>query len=112
MAVVTLDQVKSQLNVTGTIDDTLLTRKIAAAQDYVEMMLGFKLEERYPPTGSPLTSTVPASLVECVLQLASHWYENREAALVGVNAQHLPFGVRDIIADYRDYNFGEEPTNA
>lgn len=106
--IVTLEQVKEQLNVTTEIDDTILNRKIAAAQSHVERLLGFKIEERYPPAdGDPLVSTVPPALVECVCQLASHWYENREAVLVGVNGQELPIGMWDIVNAFRDYSFGE-----
>lgn len=106
--IATLEDVKEQLNVTTDVDDTLLNRKIAAAQSHVESLLGFRIEERYPPTDdSPPVSTVPPALVECVCQLASHWYENREAVLVGVNGQELPLGMWDIVNAFRDYSFGE-----
>ncbi|MCO5131206.1 MAG: head-tail connector protein [Xanthobacteraceae bacterium] len=100
--IATLANLKAQLNVTSDLDDTLLTRKLAAAQNYVESWLGYKIETEYPPTdGEPPVSTVPPALVEAVLQLAAHWYENREATLVGVTAQDLSHGVSDVIREYR-----------
>ena len=104
--IVTVEQLKAQLNLTpdlGTDDDALLGRKIAAAQNHVERLLGFKIEERYGNTGQ---EAIPPALVEAVCQTAAHWYENREATLVGVSAQELPFGVWPIVNEYREYSFG------
>lgn len=106
--IVTLAQMKEHLNLTedlGTADDALIGRILAAAQNHVERLLGFKIEVNFPPTGTPPVSDVPAALVECVCQLAAHWYENREATLVGVSAQELPFGVWEIVREYREYSF-------
>lgn len=97
--IVTVDQAKEQLNITDAVDDALLGRKLAAAQDHLERLLGFRIEEKYP-------SGIPPSLVECVCLLAAHWYENREASLVGVNAQPLPFGISDIVDAHRNYSWG------
>ncbi|CUX15365.1 MULTISPECIES: head-tail connector protein [Agrobacterium] len=104
--IVSLNELKQQLNLTpdlGTDDDALLERKIAAAQNQVERLLGFKIEERYGSTGQ---EEIPPALVEAVSQTAAHWYENREATLVGVSAQELPFGVWPIVNEYREYSFG------
>jgi hypothetical protein len=100
--IVTTAELREQLNLTdglGEGDDALLDRKAAAAQDHIERLLGFKIEETYP-------DTVPPALKEAVLMLAADWYENREATLVGVSAQELPFGVQAIVAEYREYSFG------
>lgn len=97
---------KQQLNATGipgTDDDALIERKIKAAQDHIERLLGFKIEETYGGTDQ---DPIPPALVEAVCQLAAHWYENREATLVGVNGQELPFGVWQIVNEYREYSFG------
>lgn len=100
MAVTTAD-LKAHSNISGTGDDALLTRYIAAAKARIEASLGFKIDdvERFP-TGTP------DDLELAVLMLAAHFYENREASLVNVTAQILPLGVTDIIADYRNYTFG------
>jgi hypothetical protein len=97
---------KQQLNATGipgTDDDALIERKIGAAQNHIERLLGFKIEETYGGTDQ---DEIPPALVEAVCQLAAHWYENREAALIGVNGQELPFGVWQIVNEYREYSFG------
>jgi uncharacterized phage protein (predicted DNA packaging) len=108
--VVTLEQVKAQLNQTLDVDDDLISRKAAAAQNYLESQLGFKIDETtYPDTeDASFPDTVPAALVEAICQLAAHWYENREATLIGVNAQELPFGVQQIIRDYRNWSWMDD----
>lgn len=103
MAIVTLDQLKEQLAFTsdlGTLDDDLLNRKLAAAQNHVERLLGFKIETVFGGTGQ---DPVPPALVEAVSQLAAWWYENREAA--GEGAREMPFGVAEIILEYREFTF-------
>jgi hypothetical protein len=105
MAIVTVAELKEQLNLTddlGTDDDALLGRKISAAQDHIERQLGFKIGARY---GADNQDPIPAALVEAVSQLAAHWYENREASLIGVNGYSLPFGVQEIVDGYREYSF-------
>ena len=103
--IVTVPQIKEQLNIDAedNSDDALLSRKIAAAQNHVERLLGFKVAERY---GGAEQEAVPPALMEAVSQLAAHWYENREASVIGMSAGALPFGVQDIIREYRDYSFG------
>jgi uncharacterized phage protein (predicted DNA packaging) len=103
--ILTLEEAKAHLAQTLDTDDDLIARLIAAAQNHVEDWLGYKIEERYP-------DTVPPALVHGVALLTAHWYENREASLVGINAQSLPFGLVDIINDYRDWSFGEVPASA
>ncbi|MCE6960576.1 head-tail connector protein [Cereibacter sphaeroides] len=99
MTVTTLAALKAQLSFTddlGGADDALLEAKLAAAQNHVERLLGYKIEDQFG-------NEVPASLVEAILQLAAWWYENREAASDG--AREVPFGVREIIAEYREWSF-------
>lgn len=106
MAIVDLDQVKAQLNQTLDIDDDLIELKIDSAQNHIERLLGFRIEQEYPPTADdPTASTVPPALAECVCQLAAHWYENREAVLIGVNGQSLPLGVNDIVNEFRNWSW-------
>lgn len=107
--IVTLDEVKAQLNQTLAIDDALITRKAAAAQSHLENLLGFKIEDAIAsdPPREGFEDGCPAALIECICLLAAHWYENREAALVGVNAQSLPFGIDDIVNEFRNWSWGE-----
>jgi uncharacterized phiE125 gp8 family phage protein len=48
---------------------------------------------------------VPLPLREAVLQLAAQLYEHREAALYGQTAAPLPYGVDDILSEYREWSF-------
>ncbi|TPJ53176.1 head-tail connector protein, partial [Mesorhizobium sp. B2-6-7] len=66
----------------------------------LEQLLGFVIAEEF---ASPLV--VPADLVSAVMTLAAHLFENREATVIGVSAQELPFGVWDIIRERRNYSF-------
>lgn len=100
-----LAAMKSQLNITedlGNGDDDLITGKIAAAQNHIERLLGFKIEDTF---GGDDQDDVPSALIQAVQLLAAHWYENREAVLVGVLGQGLPLGVWDIVTEYREYSF-------
>lgn len=102
---VTLEGLKEQLNITadqGGDEDNMLLRKLNAAQNYIEAVLGFKIDEAY--AGDDV-DPFPAALVEAIYQTAAHWYENREAVLVGVSAQDLPFGVWPIVTEFRKWSF-------
>jgi hypothetical protein len=104
--IVDLDLMKAHLNITddlGTGDDALIAAKIAAAQDHVERLLGYRIEATYGGDGQ---DPLPPSLVQAVQLLAAHWYENRETVIVGVSAQAIPHGVWEIVNEYREYSFG------
>lgn len=46
-------------------------------------------------------ASCPPVILGCLKLLAAHFYENREASIVGTTASVLPFGVPDILAQYR-----------
>lgn len=96
MTVITLDDAKRHLNVTDTADDTLIEAKIEAAEAWVSRWLTIPLSEM---------TTVPADLKQAVLMVVGHFYENREASLIGISAEEVPFGVRDIIDQHRAWSF-------
>lgn len=104
MAIVTLDQLKEQVgHIPGfvMIDDDMLTRKIAAAQNHIERLLGFRIEVQF---GGDDQDPVPPALIEAVCQLAAWWYDQREAAAEGAT-RSVPFGVSEIVNEYRDFTF-------
>lgn len=105
MPIVTLTELKAQLNFTddiGADDDPLLEKKIEAAQDHIERLLGFRIADRF---GGEDQEPVPPSLFEAVLQLAAWWYEMREPVNVGNIVNAVPFGVAEIIGEYREFSF-------
>jgi uncharacterized phiE125 gp8 family phage protein len=93
--VITLESLKAHLNITTDIDDALISDKLDAAVAWVS---GY--------TAIPADATdIPAPVSEAVRQLAAHLYANREASLVGITAQALPFGMLDLLDAYRAWVF-------
>lgn len=79
-------------------DDLLIQAKIEAAENHINRLLGYVMRDRF------LTlDAVPSALKEAVLQLAAWWFENREAATD--MSRELPFGVREIVSEYREWTF-------
>lgn len=98
MSIATLAAVKADLGILDDADDTLIQAKIDAAQAHLESLLGYEIADEFDEP--------PADLVQAVSMLAAHWYENREATIVGVSAAELPMGVADIVRNRRNYTFG------
>ena len=99
MAIVTVEQMRAQLNLPDAMDGDILAEKIEAARNHIERQLGFKIADEFEE------GKTPASLVEAVKQLAAHWYENRESVIIGHGAAVVPFGVSEIVESYRDWSF-------
>lgn len=92
---VTISSLKAHLNITTDADDALIGEKLAAATEWVSKFTAIPLD----------ATTIPAPVDEAVRQLAAHLYENREASLVGVTAQALPFGMLNLLDPYRAWVF-------
>ena len=86
---------KAHLNISTDMDDGLLSDKIAASSEWIAQYTGIPID----------ASDMPAPVNEAIRQLAAHLYENREATLVGVTAQSLPFGLLDLLMPYREWVF-------
>lgn len=50
--------------------------------------------------GATRKEDVPQAIVHAARLLVGHYYENREASIVGVTAQDLPLGVRHLLAPH------------
>lgn len=96
MNVITVADLKAHLNIISDADDDLLTGKIAAAEGWIAAFTGAD----WPPNAQ-----VNEALKEAIRQLAAHLYENREATLVGITAQDMPFGLLDLLAPFRAWVF-------
>lgn len=109
MAYVTYDEALDHLSLTGDmVEGLIVSRKLAAAQAHVERLLGYKFTARFLEPGEAAgegddREEFPADLREAVLQLVAWWFENREAA--GPAMREVPFGVREIVAEYRGWTF-------
>lgn len=79
-------------------DDRLIQAKIDAAENHINRLLGYVMRDRFLTLGA-----VPPVLKEAVFQLAAWWFENREA--VTDMSRELPFGVREIVTEYREWTF-------
>jgi hypothetical protein len=76
--------------------DALLQQKLDAAEAWVAGYVGQDFTD---------LDTLPANVKEAVLRVAADLYENREASIVGVSAEALPFGVVDLLASVRNWTF-------
>ncbi len=85
-----LSMLKAHLNISDSIDDTLLQHKLDAAELWIA---------KY--TGAAFPTSPEAPLTEAALQLAACWYEQREASSE-LNIRPVPFGVRELLSPYRD----------
>jgi hypothetical protein len=72
--------------------DELLQHYIDAAESRTVAMLGKPLSDFTP---------LPADIKQAVLQLAAHFYANREAVLVGTSGSEIPYGVAETLRNYR-----------
>lgn len=104
MSIVTLSLFKAHLGTDDLLDETalgdlangtdeLLQHYLEAAEAWASGRLGLPLSEFGP--------TVPADIKQAILQMAAHLYQNREAALIGVNVYDLPYGIDDLLRKYR-----------
>lgn len=103
MAIVSLDDMMRQLSLTPDApaeDVALLEGKIPAAQNYIERLLGYRIETEFGGDGQ---DPVPDALKEAVMQLAAWWFDNREA-VTDMN-RPLPFGITEIVKEFREWSF-------
>lgn len=101
MAIVTVDDFKMQSRVDGDEENDSLQLMLDAAQAHINRLLGFKIEAIYGGDSQP---TVPPDLQQCVLLLATHWYEFREAGTTD-EVKSIPFGVEAIVNEHREWSF-------
>ena len=91
----TLAEVKTHLRVgSDTSEDSLITTYITAAREYVE---GYQnriyLSADEEVTAETMTCVEKAA---CLL-LIGHWYENRQAVVLGTPPSDVPFAVKALL---------------
>jgi uncharacterized phage protein (predicted DNA packaging) len=95
---ISLADVKAELRIKHAHEDTLIARKLSAAQDYVETQIGTKLAD--------IPGGAPSSLEEAVISLACHFYEWRGAATEG-GLSSIPDGFQDLLRANRYGRFAD-----
>jgi len=100
MALVSLHDMKQELNVFHDDEDALISTKIDQAQAHLEALLGFVIATEF---ASPLV--VPADLIGAIKMLTAGSYENRESTLVGSSGQEVPHGVWEVVRNRRRYSY-------
>lgn len=101
--IVTFPELRTQAGMTNDApgeDLMALQAKGAAAQNHIEQLLGYRIEDEF---GGAAQDPIPGALKEAVLQLACWWFEHREA--VSDRDTRLPYGVDEIVDQYRDWTF-------
>jgi len=85
----TLKEVKSYLKVEFPEDDEFILHLIDSSEKHIENLTD--------KTFNPL----PKPIYQAMLMLIAHWYENREAVLIGRPSKEIEFAVTNLIAPYR-----------
>lgn len=97
MDMVSLAEAKAFMNISGDTEDVLIDDLLAAAEVYAGNYIGVDLEEEY--------ETLPRDIELAIKQIVAHWYENREATIVGVSIADVPMSAHAILAERRVYSF-------
>ena len=93
--ILTLAEVKTHLRVgSDTSEDSLITTYITAAREYVE---GYQ-NRIYPSTDEEVTAETMTGIEKAAcLLLIGHWYENRQAVVLGTPPSEVPFAVKALL---------------
>ena len=93
--ILTLAEVKTHLRVgSDTSEDSLITTYITAAREYVE---GYQ-NRIYLSTDEEVTAETMTGIEKAAcLLLIGHWYENRQAVVLGTPPSDVPFAVKALL---------------
>ena len=86
----------------------------AALEDQTGPYVALKYNQQWPQTYTredavrvtwtagygPAATDVPAAIRHAMLLMIGHWFENREASVVGVSVADLPMAVNSLLAPY------------
>lgn len=102
----TLLKTHLRLETSETIEDVYLQHLIDTAIETFNLTTNRTLVEfdavLPDPVGKTLKITIP--IVHGALILIGHWYNNREAVVLGIPAAELPMGTQRLWAPYRWQN--------
>jgi uncharacterized phage protein (predicted DNA packaging) len=100
MSVLTVADLKAHSSIYSDDDDAILATFIDAAEEWVGGHIGKSLAS-YATDNPP--AAVPERAKQAARMLAAHYYENREAALIGSGASEVPFGVVELLRPLRSW---------
>jgi hypothetical protein len=89
--------VRLYLRLDTTEFDPILVAKFDTAQSYVETLLGRPLSVAFP-------AGIPEPVLEAIRMLAAHLFQTGAASVAEEQSEML-FGVHDLIAPYRAWEF-------
>lgn len=93
--ILTLAEVKTHLRVgSDTSEDSLITTYITAAREYVE---GYQNRVYLSSDEAVEAETMTGIEKAACLLLIGHWYENRQAVVLGTPPSEVPFAVKALL---------------
>lgn len=93
--ILTLAEVKTHLRVgSDTSEDSLITTYITAAREYVE---GYQNRVYLSSDEAVEAETMTGIERAACLLLIGHWYENRQAVVLGTPPSEVPFTVKALL---------------
>ena len=93
--ILTLAEVKTHLRVgSDTSEDSLITTYITAAREYVE---GYQNRIYLSTDEEVIAETMTGIEKAACLLLIGHWYENRQAVVLGTPPSEVPFTVKALL---------------
>lgn len=110
LRVVTLDELKKQMRVEDSYDDSIITSYGKAAEQYVindtrhslaELNIrGYEETQGTTPSSDPGVQYFPDMLKVAILLLAANLYRNREPVAAGVTPAAVPYTLEAFIKPY------------
>jgi len=93
--ILTLAEVKTHLRVgSDATEDALITTYITAAREYVE---GYQNRVFLSSDEAVEAETMTGIEKAACLLLIGHWYENRQAVVLGTPSSEVPFAVKALL---------------
>lgn len=103
MSIITLALFKAHISSDELVDSDALGTLAAGTDELLQLYIDAAEAQAAAMLGKPLSdfSPVPADIKQAILQLAAHFYANREAVLVGAGVNEIPYGVADLLRAHR-----------
>lgn len=103
MSIITLALFKAHIGSDELIDAGALGSLAASTDELLQLYIDAAEARAASMLGKPLANIdpLPADIKQAILLIAAHFYACREAVLIGQGGNELPFGVADLLRNYR-----------